>query len=301
MRKLVLAAEVSKLDRKSTRLNSSHSQNSYAVFCLKKNEVHLLLVDEARHLVDRDVDLRLRVGEHGVDPVALDAAFLVEQVDRRLGAELRRLRAAAGERAGDVVDEADLDFLLLRRGRTGERKRQYRGHRVAKLHGTPPLSRSLADVSRCYTGRLQEKAMPTSIRYLPVLLALAALPLSAQTVRVYVTNSAGDSIHVIDPATNKAVQAINGVEGAHGIDFSPDGQRVYVSNEADSTLDVIDRASGKMIAKVRLSDHPNNISATKDGGREAVGIAEDPGALDLIYSRALKLSRPIAAYGRQHN
>src|SRR5688572_31082638 len=24
-------------DRKSTRLNSSHSQNSYAVFCLKKN------------------------------------------------------------------------------------------------------------------------------------------------------------------------------------------------------------------------------------------------------------------------
>src|SRR5256886_12704203 len=32
----------SRLDRKSTRLNSSHSQISYAVFCLKKknNEVH---------------------------------------------------------------------------------------------------------------------------------------------------------------------------------------------------------------------------------------------------------------------
>src|SRR2546427_4656610 len=27
-----------KLDRKSTRLNSSHSQNSYAVFCLKKKK-----------------------------------------------------------------------------------------------------------------------------------------------------------------------------------------------------------------------------------------------------------------------
>src|SRR5205085_11848618 len=36
----VLALEVGKLridlDRKSTRLNSSHSQTSYAVFCLKK-------------------------------------------------------------------------------------------------------------------------------------------------------------------------------------------------------------------------------------------------------------------------
>src|SRR2546430_12541186 len=28
------------LDRKSTRLNSSHSQISYAVFCLKKNKHH---------------------------------------------------------------------------------------------------------------------------------------------------------------------------------------------------------------------------------------------------------------------
>src|SRR2546427_7012569 len=27
-------------DRKSTRLNSSHSQNSYAVFCLKKKKKH---------------------------------------------------------------------------------------------------------------------------------------------------------------------------------------------------------------------------------------------------------------------
>src|SRR5688572_32502871 len=27
-------------DRKSTRLNSSHSQTSYAVFCLKKKKVH---------------------------------------------------------------------------------------------------------------------------------------------------------------------------------------------------------------------------------------------------------------------
>src|SRR3979490_122001 len=82
-------------------------------------------------------------------------------------------------------------------------------------------------------------AMPTSIQYFPLLLALAALPVSAQTVRVYVTNSAGNNIHVIDPATNKVVQVINGVEAAHGIDFSPDGQRVYVSNEAARTLHVI--------------------------------------------------------------
>src|SRR3972149_10770764 len=31
-----------RLDRKSTRLNSSHSQISYAVFCLKKKKKHIL-------------------------------------------------------------------------------------------------------------------------------------------------------------------------------------------------------------------------------------------------------------------
>src|SRR2546430_3940491 len=32
------------LDRKSTRLNSSHSQISYAVFCLKKKKKNILLI-----------------------------------------------------------------------------------------------------------------------------------------------------------------------------------------------------------------------------------------------------------------
>src|SRR2546430_7721318 len=37
-------------DRKSTRLNSSHSQISYAVFCLKKkNPLHSILVTSTPH------------------------------------------------------------------------------------------------------------------------------------------------------------------------------------------------------------------------------------------------------------
>src|SRR2546427_1948927 len=36
--RLIIAGRVKKGDRKSTRLNSSHSQISYAVFCLKKKK-----------------------------------------------------------------------------------------------------------------------------------------------------------------------------------------------------------------------------------------------------------------------
>src|SRR2546430_9785693 len=45
---------IAERDRKSTRLNSSHSQISYAVFCLKKKQDRQLLVSgpgRARYLV----------------------------------------------------------------------------------------------------------------------------------------------------------------------------------------------------------------------------------------------------------
>ncbi len=132
-------------------------------------------------------------------------------------------------------------------------------------------------------------------------LALAAFPAAAQKSLVYVTNSAGDSIHVIDPATQKVMQEIKGIEGAHGIDFSPDGGRVYVSNEVDSTLDVIDRKSRRTLAKVKLSGHPNNIATTKDGGRVIVGIRQDPGALDIVDTASLKLAKSIPVKGGLHN
>ncbi len=138
------------------------------------------------------------------------------------------------------------------------------------------------------------------LRRIWLLLLFLPVPAWADAVRVYVTNSAGDSIHVIDPAGNKVVQEIKGIEGAHGIAFSPDGSRVYVSDEANSTLDVFDRKSGRLTHKVPLSAHPNNIAVAKDG-RIAVGIARDPGALDIIDPTTLARSKSVPVNGRLHN
>lgn len=133
-------------------------------------------------------------------------------------------------------------------------------------------------------------------------LALAPLTATANTVRIYVTNSAGDSIDVIDPVTNKVVSEITDIVGAHGIAFSPDAARVYVSNEGTSTLDVFDRKTGKLIKKVALSDHPNNISVTKNGDRIVVAIARGKGGLDIVDAATLTLKKTISANGgRLHN
>src|SRR3989475_4690396 len=45
-----------RIDRKSTRLNSSHSQISYAVFCLKKKKKNNSLIELQRHLASRHIE-----------------------------------------------------------------------------------------------------------------------------------------------------------------------------------------------------------------------------------------------------
>jgi YVTN family beta-propeller protein len=128
---------------------------------------------------------------------------------------------------------------------------------------------------------------------------LPVLPLSASTVRIYVTNFAGDTVSVIDPVTNKVVQVIDGVVMPHGVNFSPDGSRVYISDEFQSVLDVVE--DGKIIEKVPLSGHPNNIAVTKDGGRVVVCIAEKPGGLDIVDTTSLKRVKTIPMRDKCHN
>ena len=58
-----------------------------------------------------------------------------------------------------------------------------------------------------------------------LLALLLALPLCVSTCRIYVTNSAGNTIDVVDTATDKVVQTIKGIEVPHGVNFSPDGKK----------------------------------------------------------------------------
>src|SRR3977135_1614720 len=94
---------------------------------------------------------------------------------------------------------------------------------------------------------------------------LTTPPAAQNKVRIIQTNSAGDNVHVIDPATNKVVGVITGIEVNHGAAIAPDAARIYITNEADSTLDVVDATTFKVTRKVPLSAHPNNIAISRDG------------------------------------
>ncbi len=128
-----------------------------------------------------------------------------------------------------------------------------------------------------------------------------AMPLAAASVRVYQTNSAGDEVHVIDPATNKIVQTIKDIEVPHGVAFSPDGTRAWITCEAEKNVWDVDTKTGRVIRKIALSGDPNNLAVSKDGKRVFIGIRAAPGAVDVIDTASLANIKSIPVKGAIHN
>jgi YVTN family beta-propeller protein len=119
--------------------------------------------------------------------------------------------------------------------------------------------------------------------------------------RVIQTNSAGDSVHVIDPATNRVVGIIKDIEVSHGVVIAPDGSSIYITQEPTKTLDVVDARTLQVTKRIPLSGRPNNLDITKDGLRLYVGIAQSPGAVDIIDTSTLTNVKSIPVEGAVHN
>jgi YVTN family beta-propeller protein len=130
---------------------------------------------------------------------------------------------------------------------------------------------------------------------------LLAMPSAARTVLIYVSSHTSGTVSVIDPATDKVVQVIEGIEVPRWIDFSPDGRRVYITGEGEEVINVVDQKTGKIIKKIPLSGHPNMVSATKDGGRVLVCIRSAPGAVDVVDTTSLTLKKSIPVKGPLHD
>jgi YVTN family beta-propeller protein len=132
------------------------------------------------------------------------------------------------------------------------------------------------------------------------LLALLTLHAVAQ-IRIVQTNSGGDNISLIDPASNKVVGEIKGIPVNHGAAAAPDGTKLYFSSEAEQTLDVIDSGSFMITKKIRLSGRPNNICISKDGRKVYVAIVSEPGAVDVIDTETAEKIKSIPTKGGEHN
>ena len=158
--------------------------------------------------------------------------------------------------------------------------------------------------------------------WLSFLWILLAMPLAAQTSRIWVTNYGSKTISIIDATTNKVVQTITSVEKPYAMVFSPDGSKAYITNQAsceyskdlslggnsckDSakpTLEVMDLKSGKIIKQVPLSGPPSLSAITKDGKKVLINVKAAPptGGIDVVDTTSLELVKTIPLAGAMHD
>lgn len=81
----------------------------------------------------------------------------------------------------------------------------------------------------------------------------------------YITNEFGNSVSVIDTATNRVIATVAMGNTPRGVAVHPAGTRVYVTNFSSNTLSVLDTVSNTVITTVRVGGLPNGVAAHPAG------------------------------------
>jgi YVTN family beta-propeller protein len=153
---------------------------------------------------------------------------------------------------------------------------------------------------------MRYKAAWRALLFLILYFEIAAPGASAQNIRLYVDNSDGDNISVIDLNTLNPVGDIQLGHNIHGLAIQADGRRLFATVESDNTLRVVDTATNKGIAAIKLTGRPNQCAVTPDGHYVAVPI-RDKNAVDIVdieqqkVVQTLPVSQPHNAFNADSN
>ena len=109
--------------------------------------------------------------------------------------------------------------------------------------------------------------------------------------RVFMSDADGQSVAVIDPATNQVVSTILVGRDPHGLAFSPDGSTLYVGNNGSGTVSVVDVATLAVSGSLSLpgGGSPQGLAITPDGATLYVVNGADSGAVvafDLVGDKS---------------
>jgi len=117
---------------------------------------------------------------------------------------------------------------------------------------------------------------------------------------LYVDNTAGDEITMIDTATNRVVGNIVSGPAPHGLVASPDGRWLYISSEGRDELLTVDTATATIAWRHPLSARPNEISISPDGRYVFVPI-RGADFLEVVDTRTHQSVARIKVGPKPHN
>jgi YVTN family beta-propeller protein len=118
--------------------------------------------------------------------------------------------------------------------------------------------------------------------------------------KLYVDNTAGDSVSVIDLGTRRVIHEIHVGRHPHGLGVSPDRRRLYVSVEDTHVVAVIDTATDQVIRTISTTGRPNQLAVTPNGRFVYVAIA-DRDVADVIDAQAGRVVQSVEIGRFPHN
>jgi len=136
-------------------------------------------------------------------------------------------------------------------------------------------------------------------RKVALALCLLAMPAAARTL-LYVGNSIGDDVSVIDPATQKVVTTIKVGKQVHGVCAPADGRKAYVTVESIHEVKVVDTKTNAVIDTIALPGQPNECAVTSNGRYLAVPLLAPANSV-VIFDLSTKLLVKILPIRKPHN
>jgi YVTN family beta-propeller protein len=122
--------------------------------------------------------------------------------------------------------------------------------------------------------------------------ANSAAQTTAEAYTLYVGNSRGDDITIIDMASLRVTGVIKAAERVHGVCTEADGKRLFVTVETDHTLRIIDTATQQTVGTVKVTGRPNQCAVTPDGKYVVVPI-RDGDSVDIVDVAQQKIVRVL--------
>ncbi|MCE9564975.1 MAG: beta-propeller fold lactonase family protein [Planctomycetes bacterium] len=126
---------------------------------------------------------------------------------------------------------------------------------------------------------------------------------AALSQKLYVANSAGNDLHIIDPATNKVVRRVEVGPQPHGLVATQDGKQLFLTIENsdgdEGELVWFDTATDSVTKRMKVGPRPNQLACTPDG--KLVYVPCDDASWWVIDTVNAKVLKKIATGGRPHN
>jgi YVTN family beta-propeller protein len=118
--------------------------------------------------------------------------------------------------------------------------------------------------------------------------------------KLYVANSTGDDIHVIDPATNKILHRVVVGSMPHGMVATANGRQLFLTLETDEgELLWFDPVIDRVTRRLKVGPRPNQLAVTPDG--KIAYVPCDDASWWVVDTVKGEVIHKIATGGRPHN